>query len=117
MGLKRNISIPFGYFYTTNNPRFHYIRNINSKSWFNYSFLIKSSLYSNWLSHYDMPNNHLFFGFSSGNSLLSDFCVRSRKDPSMFRPQRTSMHGLDLSVSNYNFKFYYYDLKQRAQFF
>lgn len=98
--------------------RFNIDRNINFKSWFSYGFLIKSSLFLN------KPINNLFSNFSHKNfdlntfSVLSDISYNIRRYFTLIRPLGSSyFFDLDLSVSNFNSAFYYYDLKKRSQFF
>lgn len=50
-------------------------------------------------------------------STLSDISYNIRRDFTLSRPLGSSNFDIDLSVSNFNSNFYYYDLKQRSQFF
>lgn len=117
LGLKRNIAIPFGYFYIANKLRSDIFKNINLKSWFNYGFLIKSSLFSNNIQ------KNLFLSFEHRNfnlnsfSMFSDISYNIRRDFSLIHPLGSDPFDLDLSVSNFNHIFYHYDLKQRSQSF
>lgn len=43
MGLKKNLSVPFGFFYNTNNPRWDFMASVNTDSWRRYVYLIKDS--------------------------------------------------------------------------
>lgn len=116
--MKRNVAIPSGILYLTNNPRVNVFRNINSKSWFKFGFLIKNSLNS-YFNMSKINHNSLnadIINFSLFN-FLSDSCYILRSLPYLSRPKATSAFELDFSVSTYSSQFYYYDLRKRSQFF
>lgn len=64
---------------------------------------------------------HSKFNFSQNNLLkffnFSDDCLRLNLNSFVNKPLFSSFSEIDLSVSNYNYLFYYFDIRQRSQFF
>jgi len=117
MGLKKNIAIPFGFYFQTRILRSNYFASINRKSWQYYSFMIKNSYtkpasfnYPSLVSSFFLTTN--FF------SMLSDICTWNLRTKYKYnRSVGLSDQDLDFSVSTFNSLFDFYDYRYRAQYY
>jgi len=125
MGFKKNIAVPFNFFYKPNVLRSNYLATINNTSWLNYAYLVKNSYTSKFkeiknqfnlrdvTSFYHKDKELLF-------AELSDFSFElQRKKYELHRPTGLSNIDIDFSVSTYiyDFDFSYNDLRKRARFY
>lgn len=119
MGLKRNISVPFDFFYCANNFRFIYFNSINKKSKSHYIYLIKKTIKKIKLFNPITTLKESFYlsNTSPKNMYFSDLCLSLRSPRNAGHRVLSCVQKVDYSISSYNYLFDYSSLEKRSQSF
>ena len=111
MGIKRNILVPFSYYFSTNNLRSDYFKKVNKYSFKKYFYLLGKTL-SSAFDQRDLTNLNQGLRF-----VLSDHCLMFRKYPYINRLFKSLPLDIDSSISSFDVNYFFFDYRNRSHSF